>query len=84
MSFQNKSVGHSSRGTSHGLHLRTLHWTTKFNIFFGTRGKISNPNITFNAEFKYVSSFSPSPTVFCDSQVKCERNVYIYILHTIT
>jgi hypothetical protein len=35
-----------------------------------------------NAELKYVSSFSPSSTVFfCDSQVKCERNVYIYILH---
>jgi len=30
---------------------------------FGTRGKISNPNSTFNAEFKCVSSFSPSPTV---------------------
>jgi len=50
--------------------------------FFGTQGKISNPNRTFNAEFKYVSSFSASPMVsFCDSQVKCERNVYIYILH---
>jgi len=32
-------------------------------FFFGTRGKISNPNRTFNAEFKSVSSFSPSPTV---------------------
>ena len=32
-------------------------------FFFGTRGKISNPNRTFNAEFKCVSSFSPSPTV---------------------
>jgi len=52
-------------------------------FFFGTQGKISNPNRTFNAEFKYVSSFSPSPTVFCDNQVKCERNVYIYILHTL-
>ena len=52
-------------------------------FFFGTRGKISNPNRTFNTEFKYVSSFSPSPTVFSDSQVKCERNVYIYILHTL-
>jgi len=31
--------------------------------FFGTQGKIFNPNRTFNAEFKYVSSFSPSPTV---------------------
>jgi hypothetical protein len=31
-------------------------------FFFGTRGKISVPNRTFNAEFKYVSSFSPSPT----------------------
>jgi len=32
-------------------------------FFFGTRGKISNPNRTFNAEFKCVSSFYPSPTV---------------------
>jgi hypothetical protein len=30
---------------------------------FGTRGKIYNPNRTFKAEFKCVSSFSPSPTV---------------------
>ena len=35
----------------------------KIYLFFGTRGKISNPNRTFNAEFKCVSSFSPSPTV---------------------
>jgi hypothetical protein len=41
--------------------------------FFGTRRKISVPNRTFNAEFKYVSSFSPSPTFFCHSQVKCEK-----------
>jgi hypothetical protein len=41
--------------------------------FFVPRGKISNPDSTFNAEFKYVSSFSPSPTVFCDSQVKWEK-----------
>jgi hypothetical protein len=34
-----------------------------FNFFFVPRGKISNPDSTFNAEFKYVSSFSPSPTV---------------------
>jgi hypothetical protein len=32
--------------------------------FFATRGKLSVPNRTFNAEFKYVSSFSPSPVVF--------------------
>ena len=32
-------------------------------FFFGSRGKISNPNRTFKAEFKCVSSFSPSPTV---------------------
>jgi hypothetical protein len=38
---------------------KELHWATKFNFFFGTRGKISVPNRTFNAEFKYVSSFSP-------------------------
>ena len=32
-------------------------------FFFGTRGKWCNPNRTFNAEFKCVSRFSPSPTV---------------------
>jgi hypothetical protein len=32
--------------------------------FFVPRGNISNPDSTFNAESKYVSSFSPSPTVF--------------------
>jgi len=32
-------------------------------IFFSTRGKISNPYRTFNAEFRCVSSVSPSPTV---------------------
>jgi len=32
-------------------------------FFFGTRGKISNPNRTFNGEFKCVSSVSPSRTV---------------------
>jgi len=32
-------------------------------FFFGTQRKISNPNRTFNSEFKCVSSFSPSPTV---------------------
>jgi hypothetical protein len=41
--------------------------------FFGTLGKISVPNRTLNTEFKYVSSFSQSPAVFCDSQVKCEK-----------
>jgi hypothetical protein len=41
------------------------YFTGKQNLtFFGTRRKISVPNRTFNAEFKYVSSFSPSPTVF--------------------
>jgi hypothetical protein len=42
----------------------TIHWKTKFNFFFGTRRKISVPDRTFNAEFKYVSSFSPSRVVF--------------------
>jgi hypothetical protein len=32
--------------------------------FFVPRGIISNPDRTFNTEFQYVSSFSPSPTVF--------------------
>jgi hypothetical protein len=36
----------------------------KISLFFVPRGKISNPDSTFNAEFKYVSSFSPSPTGF--------------------
>ena len=36
----------------------------KISLFFVPRGKISNPNRAFNAEFKYVNSFSPSPTVF--------------------
>jgi hypothetical protein len=41
------------------------YFTGKQNLtFFGPRGKISNPDSTFNAEFKYVSSFSPSPAVF--------------------
>ena len=35
----------------------------KISLFFGTQGKISNPDRVFNAEFKYISSFSPSPTV---------------------
>jgi hypothetical protein len=43
---------------------RRYHWSTKFNFFLVPRGKISNPDSTFNAEFKYVISFSPSPTVF--------------------
>jgi hypothetical protein len=39
----------------------------KIKLFFCPRGKISNPDSTY----KYVSSFSPSPTVFyCDSQFK--------------
>jgi hypothetical protein len=41
-----------------------LHWSTRFNFSFVPRGKISNPDRNFNAEFKYASSFSPSPTVF--------------------
>jgi hypothetical protein len=52
------------------------YFTGKQNLtFFVPRGKIYNPDSTFNAEFKYVSSFSSSPTVFCDSQVKCEKRV---------
>ena len=45
--------------------LALLNYTGQQNLtfFFGTRGKIPNPNRTFNAEFKCVSSFSPSPTV---------------------
>ena len=44
----------------------------KISLFFVPRGKISNPDRAFNAEFKYVSSFSPSPTVFF---VTAERSV---------
>jgi hypothetical protein len=36
----------------------------KISQFFVPRGKICNPDGTFNTEFKYASSFSPSPTVF--------------------
>jgi hypothetical protein len=45
------------------VYVYVFHGTTKFN-FFGTREKISVSNRTFNTEFKYVSSFSPSPMVF--------------------
>jgi hypothetical protein len=51
-------------------------------IFFGTRGNISVPNRTFTAEFKYVSSFSPSPTVFLVTAKLSVKKVYIYILHS--
>jgi hypothetical protein len=46
--------------------LNVANYTGQQNLtfFFGPRGKIFNPDSTFNAEFKYVSSFSPSPTVF--------------------
>jgi hypothetical protein len=58
------------------VYIYTFHWKTKFNFFFGIQRKISVPNRTFNAEFKYVSSFSPiTHGFFCDSQVKCEKRV---------
>jgi hypothetical protein len=48
------------------------YFTGKQNLtFFVPRGKISNPDSTFNAEFKYVSSFLHHPQFFCNSQVKC-------------
>jgi hypothetical protein len=54
-------------------------------FFFVPRVKISNPDRTFNAEFKYVSRFSPSPTDFfvtAKLNVKKElKDVYIYIFH---
>jgi hypothetical protein len=54
-----------------------LHWSTKFHFFFVPRGKISNPDSTFNTEFKYVSSFSPSPTVFfVTARWNVEKSVY--------
>jgi hypothetical protein len=46
-------------------------FTGQQNLTFWGGRKLSVPNRTFNAEFKYVSSFSLSPTVFFDSQVKC-------------
>jgi len=52
-------------------------------FFFGTRGKISNPNRNSNAEFKYVSSFSPSPTIFfvtAKLSVK-EMCIFTYYIH---
>jgi hypothetical protein len=39
--------------------------------FFWHTGNIYVPTRTFNTKLKYVSSFSQSPTGFCDSQVKC-------------
>jgi hypothetical protein len=46
-------------------------FTGQQNLTFGGGGvELSVPNRTFNPEFKYVSRFSPTPTVFCDSQVK--------------
>jgi hypothetical protein len=61
-------------GATDGKHVRVVkpkhsgsllqHWSTKFHFFFVPRGKISNPDSTFNTEFKHVSSFYPSPTVF--------------------
>jgi hypothetical protein len=61
--------------------MQQLHWSTKFNFFFVPRGKISNPDSTFNAEFKYVRSFSPSPTVYFVTVKLNVKNVYIYIFH---
>jgi hypothetical protein len=45
-------------------------------------GKISVPNGTFNAEFKYVSSFSLSPTVvffFVTAKLNVKKCVYLHI-----
>jgi hypothetical protein len=56
-----------------------LHWATKCNFFFGTRGKISVPNRTCNAEFKYVSTFSPSPTVFfVTAKLNVKKCIFTY------
>jgi hypothetical protein len=66
------------------VYIYIFHWTTKFN-FFTTQRKISIRNRPFNAEFKYVSSFSPSPTGFfvtAKLNVKKVKNVYIYIYIT--
>jgi hypothetical protein len=57
-----------------------LHWSTKFNFFFVPRGKLSNPDRTFNAEFKYISSFSLSPTVFfVTAKLNVKKCVYLHI-----
>ena len=43
--------------TAHmGIHTHTyqLHWTTKFNLFFGPRTSIGELSSNFNAEFRYV------------------------------
>ena len=63
----------------------TANYTGQQNLtfFFGTRGKIYNPNRTSNVEFKYVSSFSPSPTVFfviAKLSVK-EMCIFTYYIH---
>jgi hypothetical protein len=74
------------RPLSPALFTPITNYTGQQNLtFFGTRRKISVLNRTFNDGFKYVSRFSPSPTDFCDSQVKCEKMcIFIYIFHWTT
>ena len=67
-SISKNNLVQMSQGVSSPLCISKLQWINNtgqqnLTLLFGTRGKISNPNRTFNAEFKCVSSFSPSPTV---------------------
>jgi hypothetical protein len=48
-----------------------IYFTGQQHLQFLAHGGKSVPNRTFNTEFNYVSSFSPSPTTFSDSPVKC-------------
>ena len=66
------------------LRKRSLNLGNKISLIFGTRGKISNTNRAFNAEFKYVSSFFPSPTVFFVTAMLSVKEMCIFTyLHTL-
>jgi hypothetical protein len=41
-------------------------------LYFGTWGKISVPNRTFNTEFKYVSSFSLTHGFFVTAKLNVQ------------
>jgi hypothetical protein len=51
-------------------------------LFLAHVGKISIPNRTFNAEFKYVSSFSPPTVFFVTAKLSVkEMCVFTYYIH---
>jgi hypothetical protein len=47
-------------------------FTGQQNLTFWRGRKLSVPNITFNAEFKYLSSFSPSPSFFVTAKLNVQ------------